>query len=408
MIQILTYTGKETEYQNTKVKVNSLHDAESLDFFLFFIIVLQDNDIWVYSGNSNETIDKKADFSSLSKMIDNSCKAQNIILLPQNEVFKYYYIPSSRGYRNFGYQNQCELKNMIPKLNGILKNLYKPLERIDIVYENTKTLLGNQEIPAAFYFGGMQSEELTKSVKSEKGTTIKEGNLIISTLLLDDWKTIEAFLKTLGLIKQEQRRPEWMEEINMFDDDKQIEIIRDNQTKIQIAETNIEEARKVINKNNKYKSILYTNGEELVKVVLEILEEMLGCDFSDFKDVKREDFLTAVDEYTFIGEIKGINHNVKSENVAQLERHYQSFLDDNPDADETKICALLIMDHQKNKPIQEREPVHEKQVALARKYGSLIIDTYTLLKLFEKYLSGEKSRAECIDILQNNTGLLRI
>lgn len=408
MIQILTYTGKETEYQNIKVKVNSLHDAESLDFFEINIIVLQDNDIWVYSGNSNETIDKKADFSSLSKMIDNSCKAQNIILLPQNEVFKYYYIPSSRGYRNFGYQNQCELKNMIPKLNGILKNLYKPLERIDIVYENTKTLLGNQEIPAAFYFGGMQSEELTKSVKSEKGTTIKEGNLIISTLLLDDWKTIEAFLKTLGLIKQEQRRPEWMEEINMFDDDKQIEIIRDNQTKIQIAETNIEEARKVINKNNKYKSILYTNGEELVKVVLEILEEMLGCDFSDFKDVKREDFLTAVDEYTFIGEIKGVNHNVKSENVAQLERHYQSFLDDNPDADETKICALLIMDHQKNKPIQEREPVHEKQVALARKYGSLIIDTYTLLKLFEKYLSGEKSRAECIDILQNNTGLLRI
>ena len=143
-------------------------------------------------------------------------------------------------------------------------------------------------------------------------------------------------------------------------------------------------------------------------MVLEILEEMLGCDFSDFKDVKREDFLTAVDEYTFIGEIKGVNHNVKSENVAQLERHYQSFLDDNPDADETKICALLIMDHQKNKPIQEREPVHEKQVALARKYGSLIIDTYTLLKLFEKYLSGEKSRAECIDILQNNTGLLRI
>ena len=408
MIQILTYTGKETEYQNTKVKVNSLHDAESLDFFEINIIVLQDNDIWVYSGNSNETIDTKADFSSLTKMIANSCKAQNMIVLPQNEVFKYYYIPSSRGYRNFGYQNQCELKNMIPKLNGILKNLYKPLERIDIVYENTKTLLGNQEIPAAFYFGGMQSEELTKSVKSEKGTTIKEGNLIISTLLLDDWKTIEAFLKTLGLIKQEQRRPEWMEEINMFDDDKQIEIIRDNQTKIQIAETNIEEARKVINKNNKYKSILYTNGEELVKVVLEILEEMLGCDFSDFKDVKREDFLTAVDEYTFIGEIKGVNHNVKSENVAQLERHYQSFLDDNPDADETKICALLIMDHQKNKPIQEREPVHEKQVALARKYGSLIIDTYTLLKLFEKYLSGEKSRAECIDILQNNTGLLRI
>ena len=135
---------------------------------------------------------------------------------------------------------------------------------------------------------------------------------------------------------------------------------------------------------------------------------MLGCDFSNFKDVKREDFLTTVGEYTFIGEIKGVNHNVKSENVAQLDRHYQSYLDDTPDADTDKVCALLIMNHQKNKPIQDREPVHEQQIALAKRNGSLIIDTYTLLKLFEKYLSQEKSREECIDVLQNNICLLRI
>lgn len=412
MIQILTYTGEETAYQNINVKVNSLHDAESLDFFEMNIIVLQSDDIWTCSRDSNETIDIRADFLSLSKMIDNSSKAQNIVLLPSNMTFWYNY-RSSMGYGHSGYQKQCELKNMITKLKAILKELYTPLGYIDIVYENTKTILESGEVAAAFYFNqqiydGETIDVLTKSVKSEKSTTIKIGNVILSTLLLENYEKIGAFLKSIGLIKQEQRRPEWMEEINMFDDDKQIEIIRDNQTQIQIAETNIEEARKVINKNNKYKSILYTNGEELVKVVLEILEEMLGCDFSNFKDVKREDFLTIVDEYTFIGEIKGVNHNVKSENIAQLERHYQSFLDDNPDADESKICALLIMDYQKNKPIQEREPVHEKQVALARKYGSLIIDTYTLLKLFEKYISGEKSRAECIDILQNNTGLLRI
>lgn len=124
--------------------------------------------------------------------------------------------------------------------------------------------------------------------------------------------------------------------------------------------------------------------------------------------MKNEDFLTTVSDHTFIGEIKGVNHNVKSENVAQLDRHYQSYLDDNPDVNEDKISALLIMNHQKNKPIPDREVVHERQIALAERNGSLIIETYALLKLFEKYLLGDKTREQCIEILSGNTGLLRI
>ena len=112
-----------------------------------------------------------------------------------------------------------------------------------------------------------------------------------------------------------------MEEISMFDDEKQIDIITHNRTKIQEAESNIEEAKRIIDKNNEYKSILYTNGDRLVTVVLEILERMLGCDFSEFEDLKNEDFLATVNGLIFIGEIKGVNHNVKSENIAQLDRH---------------------------------------------------------------------------------------
>lgn len=408
VIQILTYTGQESEYKGAGVKINRLHDAESLDAFDVNIISLLDEMIWRNSDSAKDSINIIDDFKSLSRMLQNSKKSRNIILLPQNDKYKYYYGATAYA-SGKTYLKSCELKDMILNLlKFILKQLFAPVASLDLVYENTRTILVEQEIEAAFYFNDPIGEILTKSLKSDKATTIKVNDVILSTLLLDNYEKIILFLETIGLLERKQNRPSWMEEIKMFDDDKQIEIIRNNQTRIQEAEANITEARKVIDQNNKYKSILYTNGEELVEIVLKILEEMLGCDFSDFEDVKREDFLTTVGEYTFIGEIKGVNHNVKSENVAQLDRHYQSYLDDNPNADIDKVCALLIMNYQKNKPVQDREPVHEQQIALARRNRSLIIDTYTLLKLFEKYLSGEKSREECIDILQNNTGLLSV
>ena len=66
------------------------------------------------------------------------------------------------------------------------------------------------------------------------------------------------------------------------------------------------------------KSVLYTNGDELVQVVFEILEELLGCDLSQFVDLKKEDFLFTIEDTTFIGEIKGVNSNVKNPNITQL------------------------------------------------------------------------------------------
>ena len=160
--------------------------------------------------------------------------------------------------------------------------------------------------------------------------------------------------------------------------------------------------------NSRLKSALYTSGDTLVDVVFEILEEMLGCDLSQFVDVKKEDFLFTIENTTFIGEIKGVNHNVKNSNVAQLEMHYQDYLDANNGVQEESVKALLIMNHQKNKPMVEREPVMEAQINLASRYGSLIIDTYTLLKILEKYRQGVMSREEIIKKLKETTGLLSI
>ena len=90
----------------------------------------------------------------------------------------------------------------------------------------------------------------------------------------------------------------------MFDDNIQLQIIEKNNETIKDANDSISKAMEVINKNKRYKSILYTNGDELVEEVFEILKEMLGCDLSDFYDKKREDFKFEIGGKTFIGEIR--------------------------------------------------------------------------------------------------------
>lgn len=411
MIQILTYEGNDKKYQGNGIKINSFHDAESLDCYDVNIIILNNKKIWVNNNDSKSNINSKEDLKSLYQMIKNCRKAQNVIIFPQNMTFLYYY-----GFVDFrnnrkDYQKSCELKNMISEMTqNILSILHLSISGLDLVYENTKTKVESRQITASFYFNNIDGTQcLTKSLGSEKATTIKRDGIIFSTLELDNAEEIVLFLKDVHILKDTvQECPEWMGELQMFDDYKQIDIIRENRKKIQVAESNIEQAEKVLDENNRYKSILYTSGDDLVSVVLDILEKMLGCDFSEFEDMKKEDFRTQIENDIFIGEIKGVNHNVKSENVSQLDVHYQGYMEDNPDIPSENIHALLIMDHQKNKKLQDREPVHEQQIKLAQRNGSLIIETFTLLQMFEKYLNGDMTREQCIDLLAKKTGLLEI
>ena len=110
---------------------------------------------------------------------------------------------------------------------------------------------------------------------------------------------------------------------------------------------------------------------------------------------------------TFIGEIKGVTPNVKNDNISQIDRHCQNYVEDHEEED-GRIKGLLIINHQRNKPLQEREAVHERQVSLAERYEVLIIETPVLLKLFEKYRFGELSREKWLETVKGATGLLRM
>ena len=402
MIQILTYSGNEKELQGEGIKLNKIHDAEALDSFEINIINLQDNKMWRTRERGPVTIDTIYDFISLSKMIKSSKQSNIIIFLPQNGKFTYDTWQSEQAY----WKHQ-EFKDTLGNFQAILGQVFQPLSALDIIYENTTTIVGNNRISASFHFDENTEYALTKSEKSNKPTTVEVEGKIISTLNISNCNEVQDFLSLIGLIKEKSKAPEWMEGINMFDDDNQLKIIQENTEVIETANENISNAMKVINQNKRYKSVLYTSGDELVEVIFKILEKMLGCDLSEFTDKKKEDFKFMINDKVFIGEIKGVTPNVKKANVSQLDVHVQEHLDDN-DEESKNIIALLIINHQRNKPISAREGVNDEVIKLAERNGSLIVETITLLKLFEQYLLGKKSRDECIDTLANTTGLLEL
>ena len=402
MIQMLTFQGNESELEGKGIKLNKIHDAESLDSFEINIISLQDRTMWKTREVSPTTIDSIDDLNSLSKMIESSKHENIIILLPQNEKFMYDAWKSDRNE-----WKHREFKDILQKFKDVLGHIFAPLTRMYIIYENTITMVGNKKVSASFHFNEMIKYTLTKSEKSNKPTTVIVEGIILSTLNINNYTEIMDFLTEIGLIKEKSEVPEWMEGLNMFDDSNQLTIIQENNKVIEIANENISNAMKVITQNKRYKSVLYTSGDELVEVVFEILEKMLGCDLSGFIDKKKEDFNFKIKDKVFIGEIKGVTPNVKKLNVSQLDVHVQEYLDDSEE-ESKNIVALLIINHQRNKPITEREKVNEEVIKLAKRNSSLIVETMTILRLFEQYLLKEKTREECIDILVNHTGLLKI
>lgn len=399
MIQVITYSGKEVKYNGNVVKQNSLHDIQSLDEFDINVIDLSAKTLWEYKGDSLETINDISDFISISEMITNRKESKLVILYPQNTSFRYV------RYRN---QYSEELKNMLDLLSKkILVKLFQPLSNIELVYENTRTSLQTKEFVASFYFKDVE-DVLLSSVKSNKTTACMFKNIILSTLSVGSTEELIVLLSELGLLEEKQEVPKWFSEIRMFDDCEQQIIIQQSTEKIKLEENRIEQAQTIIDENNRLKSILYTTGDELVELIFEIFEEILDCDLSGFVDLKKEDLLIETDEVIFIGEIKGVNSNVKSTNISQVDTHYHDYLETHPEVDENKLKALLIINHQKNKAIDERESVMEQQINLAKRNNSLIVETFTLLKVLELYRNNKVTKEKIISVFKKRDGLLMI
>ena len=79
------------------------------------------------------------------------------------------------------------------------------------------------------------------------------------------------------------------------------------------------------------------------------------------------------------------------------------------DEDESeKVKGLLIMSHERTRPITDRQAITEKQINIAKRNGLLIIDTIGLLKTYELYCNNEITRNEIVERISEEVGLYSI
>ncbi len=415
-IQVIGKTQKIKCF-DCEITYSKFDDPRTLDSFDVNIIDLQDEGVWRHDDDTPLDVNVSCDLLSIRKNIETSNKAINIIAFPQNYNFKYNYYGTAT--KSASYHGSFYLKNKLDCVKRILDDII-PKAKImgnpntyDIAYENSITMCKKSKFSSAFYFSDfLQNAERTKANDSDKVTTISiMKNCYLTTLLLSDENTnLMDYLADLGIKETGVSDiPDWISRVHIFDDKEQQSRIDSNRQKIIEIENEIEIAQSKLKDNLKYKSILYTNGNELVNVVFDILQKLLKYNLSSFKDEKKEDFLVKLDNITYIGEIKGVNTNVKSEYISQLDVNYQTYLDKlNETAKTENVKSLLIINAQRNKPIFERESIHENQIKLARRNGCLIIPTIELLKLFEKFTNGEIETHQVIEIFTTQIGLIDI
>ena len=385
-IQIIQYNTLEPNYEHENIKNSTFKTPISFDNYDINIIDLSSENIWETESLHFDNTRYSQDFNNLKSMLFDSNNSKIIILYPQNITF--IRLP----YSNIG----KKLQYLTSKVQKIINQIY-PHSSI-IGFEKNFKIIDNNKFSADFYFKTGE-KSIINSDKSNKPLTIVQDEKIISTTLeIPDTEYLFDFLNEINLINIKTEAPKWFEEIKCYDDEEQLIIIDKENKKIKNSENKIKESEEILEKNNHFKSILYTNSDELVEIVFEILEEILNCDLSEFNDEKKEDFLIRVNNnQVLIGEIKGVTSNVRFEHVGQVEQHYRRYMDDNPEYVNETIKQVLIINYERKKKPSERTEIHENQIKHAIRNECLIIDTPTLLKIHNLYLNNRINTDKLLD-----------
>lgn len=406
-IQIISHNSL-SNLQDSDFTISRLSNPRSLDEFDVDIIDLSSEILWRNSANGTNTIESIRDFKSISEMVKRKTKANVVYVFPMNCRFSYHYAQMTD--RSKGYIENVLLKDCLDSVKQILSKALS-FERlmVPLIFESTTTTITGQAYPANFYFDGY-GNTITKSDISNKVTTVRIQDKVFCTTLqiLERTETVLNYLEFILPSEEHDEVPEWMYGIKILDDSKLEDKIATAREQIKELEENISNAELKLNENDRIKSILYTNGADLVDEVFSILEQLLSCDLSKFVDEKKEDFQIKKEAYTLIGEIKGVTSNIKNEHISQVDVHYQGYIDKIVENGiQENVHQVLIINPFRSKPPSEREPIHDNQIKLAIRNGCLIIDTMTLLKLYEKFMACEVDVMTCEHLFTEKIGLLK-
>ncbi len=199
----------------------------------------------------------------------------------------------------------------------------------------------------------------------------------------------ETYLNLLT-INQKSERPNWIEHIKFNDDDNIKKDIVELESQINNLKNKKEEKLSLLSKNEEYKKILYSSGEELVSIVKNILADMLSVPIDD-TDIKKQDLYFQLDDVKILTEVKGINEAFHRGNISQVKRHVIDYANENNIYGEAinKFCkGLLIINPYRKQELKEKigKEFYNKEVISDAKYENVCtIDTYTLLNYYSKW-----------------------
>ena len=403
-LQVVQFSADSSERDG--ITFSPLSAPRALDDFDVNIVDLSSVGIWRCYEDTCGKVDCLCDLQTICQMVRSRQRAIVIYVFPQNIRYKY-----RMEYDRVNGSLSKALKDMLEEMYKytITAAIPRYTNYAKIFYEKTETDVGGYKYNADFCFN-YNDDVITRSCKSKKNTTVIIEDLIYATTLniTQNIDGLKHYISVLFPEREQPEAPEWMNGICFGDDVEQREKIAVYEEKIKEASDQIEAAKAKLKQNDRVKSILYANGDHLVSVVFEILEKLLDCDLSEFVDKKKEDFLIKKSSCTFIGEIKGVTSNVKHEHISQIELHYRGYLDrlDDEGISESEK-QLLIINPFRSKPLDQREPVHKEQITLAERNGCLIIETHTLMRMYENYCLGLLTAQRCEEIFAKCTGVLK-
>ncbi len=384
-IQIITYPPIiVSNFSN--LTVSRFNGFYALDSFDYNLIRLNSDKLLDYSS-SNDRFNNENDFQSLKTNLNDSDDCMIIVALPQN-------LKNSYG---------RELKNSLNIIYTHIRKFYS-LPDFQLIFGKNNTEIEDKNFSADFYLSEFSDDcEIITKNKNGNVTTIQHDNIVYKTLDFKNEDEINCFIKVIEEFNDDVEEPNWFKDVEMFDDVEKKQLIELNTNKINELKSKNEVAKNKLTENNKYKSILYKKSKPLEDGVRLILQDLLNYNLSDFEDIGEEDFLIEFDNVTFIGEIKGVKKNITNNHLSELDIHFTRRQDK---IENENLQPILVANRFLERPPQEREPVNHKQIEWAKnKYKCLIIDSYELLKLYEKFKNGDIKTEEIIRRFDEEIGL---
>ncbi len=218
-------------------------------------------------------------------------------------------------------------------------------------------------------------------------------------------KQKETLLINLLRSPVDEKKPDWINDIKILNEIKIEEKLEELEVKVKELEKTKNDMLKKLEKEKKYKELLYKSGESLVEIVKDVLIEMLNIPIQDL-DQKKEDLSFMLNDKKILVEVKGINTAIKRENVSQIQRHIEDDAKKNNIDDDiipNRYKGLLIINPYIKSSVverQQKEFYSKTVIGDLMHYDICAIDTITLLGMFQKHRNGEIINLK--DIILNN------